>query len=180
MNGALCHRAFFALQPSPDACREIDRRSLMCGSGHRVLSEHLHLTLAITEDHHTPPQAQMDRMRRIAGELWLTPFELILDRLTGSETSLALCPSEKPTQLRFLQRQLQKGLALCGIRRAGWRFSPHVTLLYRNGAPFSQPIAPISWRVDELVLVHSHVGLTRHDVAGRWPLLPRGSASLAA
>jgi 2'-5' RNA ligase len=119
-------------------------------------------------------------MVRIAGELWFAPFELTLDLLTGSERSLALCPSKKPSGLMLLQLQLQKALAFSGIRRPGWRFSPHVTLLYRNGIPFSRPIAPISWWVDELVLVHSHVGLKRHDIAGRWPLLPRGSAPMAA
>ncbi|HEY0114307.1 MAG TPA: 2'-5' RNA ligase family protein [Allosphingosinicella sp.] len=153
------HRIFYALQP-PASARYA-------------------MALAITEDHDAPPQAQMDRMARIAGELRLMPFELTLDRLTGSETSLALCPSEKPWQLKLLQRQLRKSLVLCGIRRTGWRFNPHVTLLYRNGAPFSQEIAPISWWVDELVLVHSQVGLTRHDILGRWPLVPDGT-SLAA
>jgi 2'-5' RNA ligase len=143
-------------------------------------SGHLHLTLAITEDHDVPPKVQMDRMARIPGELWLRSFDLSLDRLTGGEGSLALCPSDKPSQLKLLQRQLRKTLALSGIRRAGWRFNPHVTLLYRKGPPFSQPVAPISWRVDELVLVHSHVGLTRHDIVRRWPLLSGNGAGLAA
>lgn len=180
MKNAICHRAFFALQPSPDAGAAIHRQSLLCGAGRRVLPEHLHLTLAITEDYAALPQAIIDRMARIAGELRFVPFALTLDRLTGSERSLALCPSKRPSELMLLQLQLQRTLAFSGIRRPNWRFSPHVTLLYRNGAPFSRPIAPIPWPVGELVLVHSHVGLRRHDIAGRWPILPRGSPPLVA
>lgn len=180
MNEAIFHRAFFALQPSQNAGAAIYRQSLLCGAGRRVRPEHLHLTLAITEDYAAPPQTVIDRIIRLAEELWLAPFELKLDWLTGSEHSLALCPTRKPPELLLLQLQLQKALALSGIRRPGWRFSPHVTLLYRNGAPFSRLIAPISWWVSELVLIHSHVGLTRHDIVGRWPLLPRSSAPMAA
>lgn len=180
MKAADCHRIFFALQPSPSTRHAVHRLSLTLGAGRRLRPEHLHMTLAITEDFAEPPRSLMDRMRRIPGELPLTPFEMVLDRVTGSGSSLALCPSEKPWQLKLLQLQLQKALVFSGIRRTGWRFNPHVTLLYRDGLPSLKLVAPISWRVDELVLVHSHVGLTRHDIVERWPLLPGGGASLAA
>jgi len=45
-----------------------------------------------------------------------------------------------------------------------------MTLGYRDGAPFTQAIAPIGWTADAFVLVHSYVGWTRHDVIGRWLL----------
>lgn len=180
MNAAVCHRLFYALHPSPSARCVIDRLSQRLGAGDRLRPEHLHLTLAITEDYSAPPRALMDRMVRIPETLPLMAFQLTLDRLRGSERSLALCPTAGSWRLSLLQLQLQKALARSGIRRDCWRFSAHMTLLYRHGIGFSSAIAPISWWAEELVLVHSHVGLTRHDIVGRWPLLPGGGASLAA
>ena len=36
----------------------------------------------------------------------------------------------------------------------------------------SRAIDPIKWQVEELVLVLSHVGETRHDIVSRWDLAP--------
>ena len=55
--------------------------------------------------------------------------------------------------------------------RPGYRFSPHLTLGYRIGEPFSERVAPVSWTADEIVLIDSHVGRTRHEVLGRWRLV---------
>jgi 2'-5' RNA ligase len=45
-----------------------------------------------------------------------------------------------------------------------------MTLLYGRGATVHQAIEPVAWTVRELVLVHSFLGETRHEVLGRWPL----------
>ena len=52
-------------------------------------------------------------------------------------------------------------------------FKPHVTLLYDDGHVPPQTSLPIGWTVDELVLIHSLVGQSRHIVLGRWPLQGR-------
>lgn len=49
---------------------------------------------------------------------------------------------------------------------------PHLTLGYPAGQPFSRAIPPIEWTAADLVLIHSHLGQTRHDIVGRWPLAP--------
>ncbi len=46
-----------------------------------------------------------------------------------------------------------------------------MTLGYRSGEPFSERVAPVSWTADEIVLIDSHVGRTRHEVLGRWRLV---------
>ena len=176
----LCHRFFFALLPPRRAASEIERLSSMLGPGKRVRTNHLHVTLAITADYCAPPIELAGRMMRIPSDLHLGPFALVLDRLSGSGGSLVLCPSDKPDRLLLLQRQLDRALVRSGLRRPGWRFNPHLTLLYRDGAPFARPVAPIGWQVGELALVHSHVGLTHHDILARWPLCPVGSDRLAA
>jgi 2'-5' RNA ligase len=33
-------------------------------------------------------------------------------------------------------------------------------------------VEPVEWDVDEIVLIHSHLGQTRHDILARWPLAP--------
>jgi RNA 2',3'-cyclic 3'-phosphodiesterase len=177
----ICHRLFFALLPPPSSACEIERLSRRLGWGNRVRTEHFHVTLAITEDHEAPPIRLADRMMRIAGDLILASFLMTLDQLASSKRSLALRPHDKLWRLLLLQRQLERALALSGIRRrAGWRFSPHLTLVYRQGSPLFCPVTPITWWADELVLVHSRVGLTRHEILERWPLLSGDGARLAA
>lgn len=177
---ALCHRFFFALLPPIRAASEIERLSFTLGRGRRVRTRHLHMTLAITPDYDAPPPGLADRMLRIPSELFFASFALVLNRLSGSTGSLALCPSTRPDRLLLLQRQLERALLRSGLRRPAWRFNPHLTLLYRDNVPFSRPVSPIGWQVGELALVHSHVGLTRHDILQRWPLSPRKNGSLAA
>jgi 2'-5' RNA ligase len=54
--------------------------------------------------------------------------------------------------------------------RRDYRFSPHMTLAYRDGQPSSETIPAFGWAVDELVLINSHVGRTHHKILGRWKL----------
>jgi 2'-5' RNA ligase len=62
------------------------------------------------------------------------------------------------------------------MRKAGlgqWidkRFTPHMTLSYGRCSLDAQATEPVAWTVRELVLVHSFIGQTRHEVLGRWPL----------
>jgi len=73
--------------------------------------------------------------------------------------------------LRQLQRELATAMESVNIghyiRR---RFRPHVTLLYGDRAVPSEPIAPIRWEVNELVLIQSVVGEHVHIDLDRWPL----------
>ena len=100
----------------------------------------------------------------------------------GSGGSVALRPSETPPSLRRFQHQLTVALAASGFAlRPGWRFTPHMTLGYRKGDAFDEQILPIGWQATEFVPIHSHVGLTRHDILARWPLRePEGYSAAAA
>jgi len=44
--------------------------------------------------------------------------------------------------------------------------------LLPQGRAVPAAIAGFTWRADALVLVQSFVGLSRHEVIGRWPLRP--------
>ena len=49
-------------------------------------------------------------------------------------------------------------------------FRPHMTLIWASRRVDEYPIVPIRWTVREFVLVRSHVGQSRHEYIGRWPL----------
>ena len=136
-----------------------------------MAAERLHITSFILDDRRAVSDELLGRLRTVGGALRLAPFDLTLDRVVGSRRSIALRPGGRNAGLAGLHRrlaELARGASLA--ERADYRFSPHLTLGYRDGEPFQQRIAPIGWRADELVLIHSYLGRTRHEVVGRWPL----------
>ncbi|MBO9714708.1 2'-5' RNA ligase family protein [Sphingomonas sp.] len=173
----LLHRLFFALLP-PFVQRNLIavHRDAFPGATSLVANDRLHKTLAIAGDFERFPKAVAEAMLAIGAAVALGPFAVRLDRLSGSNRSIALRPSRRSAGLAELSRQLAEPLRRHGLARDGWSFSPHVTLLYRNGAPFQQPIEPIGWDATDFVLIHSVVGATRHVELGRWRLESRQGA----
>ena len=99
------------------------------------------------------------------------PIRIVLDRVGGGEHSIALRPSRRIAALDTLHRRLGERSRAAGIEpRAGYAFNPHMTLGYRDGQPFGMAVPPVAWTARELVLIHSHLGRTRHEVLGRWAL----------
>jgi len=169
-----CHRYFFALKPPLAEGRRIGLvRDRLLPTGTPVANERLHMTLAITGDYAVPPRDVEERLLAIGGRIDADPFPLSLDRASGNARSVALRPCRRPPALAALQHALDAPFRYWGLRREGWEFNPHVTLGYRDGPVFIEPIAPIAWEARELVLVHSIVGRTRHAELGRWPLVRR-------
>jgi 2'-5' RNA ligase len=54
--------------------------------------------------------------------------------------------------------------------RGDFKFVPHITLLYDGKNVPEQPVAPITWRAHEVVLVLSYLGETRYDRLRSWAL----------
>jgi 2'-5' RNA ligase len=172
------HRLFFAIRP-PEATRPYFlEEQVSFGPGHAVRPEHLHLTTAILDDHLAFPQGIAERLQAVGDAIVADQFPIVLDQVAASEHSVVMIPSEPLHSFRAFQQGLAKAMARAGLGpRRGWRFSPHVTLLYRPGAPLRQWTDALSWTVTEFVLIDSLLGLTRHEVLARWPLLaPRPSA----
>lgn len=139
-----------------------------------------HITLAITQDHAAPERAIAEALLRAGEQVRVAPFEIVLERLNAGARSIALRPDHAIAPLKALHRELARAMAREGVAlREGWSFSPHQTLAYREGAPFSRLVHPFRWQAGEFVLVHSHVGLTRHEILGRWPLCPAQEAQLS-
>lgn len=166
------HRFFFALKFDDVTARRL--RALaeqMLGAKGLLRWEHLHMTLALGEDMDTPSEAVIAGLRRAGDAVALPAFEIILGQLSASRKSIALRPDHVVPPLRALLDGLAAAMAWEGVAmRADWRASPHVTLGYRSGEPFSRPVTQVRWPVTQFVLVHSLVGLGRHETIASWDL----------
>lgn len=170
---AEAHRLFFAVLPPPDVAAIIGEQRSAFGVTRSAVADHrLHMTLAISNDHADALPDGLTGAALGAGEaLAAERFRIVLDQAVGGAGSIALRPSEPLPGLLTFQRSLADALDRTDFTmRPGWRFSPHVTLGYRKGARFTEHILPISWQVADFALIHSHVGLTRHDILARWAL----------
>lgn len=168
-----CHRLFFALRPPLVLARQIVAAAHWFEDGRGVLrAEHVHVTLDLLDDRPDFDRDLAKRLLDVGERVAADPFHVVLDRVVASSGSIALRPSHRIPALDALRDEIVRQRHAAGIAgREGYRFSPHVTLGYRKGAPFDQAVAPVAWPVEEFVLIDSHVGAGRHETLGRWPLL---------
>lgn len=176
------HRLFFALRPPAGAAAYIDDcRARLGQSGRPVGLGRLHVTLNILDDWPFRPWELIRAMIGIGAAVSqvTAPFRVNFDQLIGTAHSMALRPSEAIEALRAFQRQLAAALARVGVpTRRGTRFSPHLTLAYGSYEALVAAAEPVSWRVEDFLLIESLVGRTEHLVHGRWSLV--GGASKSA
>lgn len=168
----LLHRLFLGIRPPAIIARQIDHESVRRGGDEkRVRSDHQHLTLWILNDHPDFPERVAKRLIEAGSRIAADPFCLVLDRVVGSNSSVALRSGHTNRALAQLHRQIDAIMHRAGVMsREGYRFSPHLTLFYRHGQPFREAIRAYNWNVEEVVLIHSLVGRKQHNVLGRWPL----------
>ena len=89
---------------------------------------------------------------------------------TGAAHPLVLrCNEAGDAGIAALRDELGRVLVDHGIphQPAG---TAHMTLLYDRAGVAEQSIPPWRWTVQELALVHSHVGQGRHERRGTWAL----------
>lgn len=176
-DGSTQHSVFFAVQPTVAAAplivhlaqELVARRSL----GARLLPpERLHVSLFAVGNFVDPlPSLIIDEAKTIAGTVSMAPFEVVFDRVASfGGGALVLAGSAGVTGLVRLQEALNLALLKAGVG-AGQRrpFTPHMTIAYADRMP-ELPIEPISWTVNEFVLIDSLVGQSKHILLGRWPL----------
>lgn len=166
------HRLFFALRPPIVLARQIAHAaSWFETEGTPIAAERLHITMFILDDRFDLPAALVAALTDVGDRIAAAPICIMLDRVGGGERSIALRPGRRIAALDALHRQLGEHGRAVGIEpRADTAFSPHMTLGYRDGRPFGMAVPPIAWTARELMLIHSHLGRTRHEVLGRWPL----------
>lgn len=141
--------------------------------GKRVAADHLHLTLCVIaeaaeRDHFLVPRV----ISALAGET-LSSCPIRLGRVIGTGTGAAIHTLGRQDEIQAFYRALVARLAVRDLRplhrRSG--LNPHVTLGYDHSPPFRFR-QPREWIPGELFLIESEVGHGRHNILGRWPLLP--------
>ncbi len=100
------------------------------------------------------------------------PFDIILNQVLSynHNRALALAPKDAPNpELKVFGRALRAKLREHGVDTSPIS-SPHLTLLYGEHQVNEPLLPPITWRVEEFVLVRSHQGRTHHDHLQTWKL----------
>jgi len=168
----ICHRLSFGIRPPANVVRRVaDLFALPGMEGRRVRAANLHIAIETLEDSLFYPARLVQAARTVGATIDLPPFDIILDRLAGSHNRVALRPSRRLPALQQLYDTIRAAGADAGLPdREGYRFTPSMTVLYREGAPFTRPIEPIVWRVEGVVLIDSLVGSARQETIGGWPL----------
>ncbi len=134
-----------------------------------------HATLHFLGDHSMLRPDIVAAAKTAADNIRMAPFEWMLDHAVGfhgRQPPCVLRSSVIPEPLQQLWQDLRRALLLAGqgghLERT---FTPHVTLAYSHAVLLqSTAIEPVSWRVDEIALIHGVVGQPQQQVLARWPL----------
>jgi 2'-5' RNA ligase len=136
--------------------------------------EHLHVSLQHVGDFSYPKSKYIWAACQAAEAVASKPFTISLNRamsFTGRRPGkypFVLCGDGNAATFELHQR-LAVAMRKNGLK-AGFEFTPHMTLFY---APISVPmcpIEPVSFEVNEFFLIHSKLGQTKYETLGRWPL----------
>ncbi len=168
----ILHRYFFALLPPAALARRIAHFAApWFTSGTPVRAGRLHITMSILPDFPEVPRGLEETLCDVGGNVASASIAVMLDRISAGTRLIALRPSRRIAALDALHQQIGVHSRALGMPlRPGYTFSAHLTLGYRDGTPFSRAIPPFTWTATELVLIHSHVGRTKHEPVARWPL----------
>ena len=174
------NRLFYAIRPDERAAESSIATALSLRERHglrgRVYrTDRLHLTLCTFYEGKTLPAGLIELAKRAGDAIQARPFVISLD----TALSFASKPVDRPLVLSGVRGTVE----LIGFRQTILRdairehflgallqdqFVPHMTVLYDDRLVRPESVEPISWTATELLLIHSHVGLTRHDVLARW------------
>lgn len=170
-------RFFFAVVPPVETAERIAAHARAMGLKRaRVTADRLHMTLAITKDFDQGecPPAYVETLLRAGRRIAAAPFEMMLGKIVVGKESILAQPGEGHAGGKAVYDCIAQAMA--GMRaplRPKVRYSPHMTLSY-DTALTSRGLRMLGfgWQVTEVLLIHSLVGLHRHEVLDRWPLVP--------
>jgi len=170
---------FFALLPPPEVAERLVasmpafQRQHGLG-GRPIEAGRLHVTLcaaakAVGRD---MPVEFIEAARAAVNGMRHAPIELHFDRAgTFTESGAVVLTGSGNGDATSLSRLLTGPLKRNGLAGEGGS-SPHLTLFYdkrHHLAPVT--VEPVRWTSSDFVLLISHVGQSRYDELGRWPLL---------
>jgi RNA 2',3'-cyclic 3'-phosphodiesterase len=140
-------------------------------SGTLIVPERLHVSLFFLAG--LPEQSLRTACKALA-DVRVPPFQVSFDRTASfrgrpGSRPFVLVGGDGVGQLKSFRQGVGVGLAREGLRRlAKANFEPHVTLLYDARGVDEYPLAePISWTINEIVLIQSRSG---HTHLAKWRL----------
>lgn len=148
-----------------EALRSCARRHGLDGS---YAPEKYHCTLVRLGESRLWPPAALDLLGARLAALRAEPFAVVFDLLDGR----ALRPCKGLRRPGEFQRAAARLAAGCGVTLPESRFRLHLSLAYAGDPAPRARIAPIGWRVGEVLLIRSVHGVGYQQL-GRWPLVPR-------
>ena len=166
---------FFANKPEFEvrlAIAEMGQRLIAAHGlqGHVMGAGRLHLTLAAAWAEHLSLQEAIWRAQNLAlqirGAACLASFDVTGSFQSGERFPFVL-RGDGMTELADFRAYLRERMQCAGFAVASG-FTPHMTLIWADRRVEDNPIAPISWPVEDFELVLSADG--DHIQLGRWPL----------
>jgi len=173
---------FLAILPDSSAIQQIEGLTVGLSTRHNLTgklleSHYLHITLHYFGQHVEIPSDLIGNIEQACetAAKQISPFEVTFNQTVSFSSSKEKAPfvllgnDQNHTALNNCYDTLLKHLIKhrCSVERNA-KFKPHVTLLYDRQRLAEQPTESISWRANEIVLVCSEVGLTKHRHLKRW------------
>lgn len=175
------HRLFLALWPSDTTRAAVSRVAEALDSGQSdwrprlVRPARYHATLHFLGDHpHLRPDvvaAVIAAAKKVDAQAFTWRLDHA-DSFQGREPPRVLCSSEISRPMQIVWEQWRRALILAGQGAHLERhFTPHVTLAYAQRSLMQvAAIEPVSWPVNEVVLIHSVKGRPDYQTLARFPL----------
>ena len=144
--------------------------------GKPLATDRFHVTLFHLGDSVGLRPDVVEAARAAAAQVRAAPFEVVFDQVTSfdahrEKSPFVLTADHGNEPLHAFQTELGARLREAGLGRCVTTgFRPHLTLAYDRRVIAPESLAPIAWRAEEFVLVHSLLGQTRHIPLARWPL----------
>ncbi len=166
---------FFAHKPAPDLRLDLaelgQRLARLHGlKGHLMDAGRLHLTLAAAWSEHLSLPEAIWRAQHVAMEIRAPACAACFD-LVGSFRNRDRYPfvlrGAGMTGLARLRARMREAMQRAGFAVSS-TFTPHMTLMWADRPVEDNPIAPISWPLEDFELILSADG--DHIQLGRWSL----------
>ena len=166
-------RLFLGIFPDQQAAADIvamagDYRARHGLAGKPQSADRLHATLFHLGDWVGVPADIVAKASAAMARIVSPAFEVAFDRVGSfdnhrSANPVVLTASQNNQALLALHEELVTQLRRAALGQ--WTkssFLPHVTLAYDKRIMPIESVTPVSWRVGEVVLIHSLLGQTRH------------------
>ena len=165
------YRYFLGFRPDPSARDAL--AAVAQGIGQRSRPQLLHFTLCVIAEVGKPDPFGAARVEAALAGHALSSLPIRLGRVHAGDHGALVRTIGRQEDIQSFYQTLVNLLAARGIaplhRQTG--LHPHVTLGHEP-CQFDPFDIAVEWFPQELLLIESEVGNSRHQIVGRWPLLP--------